>query len=67
MPDFPPERPTQMPCPARGCTGGRVVTRVEVGTIYSVGEASCAYCGGLGSVSPARHAAYLKLARLTGP
>ena len=64
-PDFPDERVTQMPCPAKGCCQGRIVTRVELGTAYSVGETSCAYCGGTGFTSPARHAAYLKLTRLT--
>ena len=54
-----------MPCPAKNCEGGKITTRSEVGTTYAVGTATCAYCAGAGSVSPARHAAYRKLSRLT--
>ena len=54
-----------MPCPAKNCVGGEIITRSESGTSYAVGTATCAYCAGLGFTTPERHAAYAKLARLT--
>ena len=64
--DFPRERVTQMPCPARGCEAGDVITRAEDGLGgYFVGRRVCAYCQGTGTVTPERYAAWRKIERLT--
>jgi hypothetical protein len=65
-PPFPPEPPTQLECPARGCVAGEVTTRAEDGFGgYRVARIACAYCAGTGTVTPERHAAWRKLEKLT--
>jgi hypothetical protein len=64
---YPPERPTQMPCPARGCEEGQIVTREETATGYRVGRRTCGFCGGVGLVTPEKRAAYKSLERLKTP
>ena len=55
-----------MPCPARGCEAGDVITRAEDGLGgYFVGRRVCAYCQGTGTVTPERYAAWRKIERLT--
>jgi hypothetical protein len=61
-PVFPPDRPTSVPCPA-GCDAGQKVTRIETGTGYRIASLACAYCGGTGVVTPARHAAWNVLSK----